>query len=232
MDGLVVGPYCDVYPSPEAELGVTRAALEVLCERDIGFALITKGTTVVRDADLLRHPGTLVQMSLCSLDAEALARHEPGAASPDERLMALDQLASLGVEVLVQATPWVPGLTDLRALRARVDPAIPIRTTPLRLPPPLDARSPLVARGPDRGQPGVPGRIPPPARPGGRLLVAPAAARRVAAAPPGQPGPAPAGHRRARAHRSGPRSPTPRSTTPQVVGALASSNILSVAATS
>lgn len=138
VDHLVVGPFCDVYPSPEVDLRVTRAALEVLVERELGFILVTKGPTVVRDADLLRHPDTVAQISLCSLDAGALERLEPGAAPPQARLRALHQLADRGVRVVVQASPWIPGLTDLAALRAQVDPAIPIQVTPLRMPPDLD----------------------------------------------------------------------------------------------
>jgi DNA repair photolyase len=138
IDRLVVGPYCDVYPGPERELGVTRRALEVLVARGHGFNVVTKGTTVVRDADLFRHPGTLIQISLNTLDDRAVARLEPGAPSAEERLRALHVLAEEGVRVLVQATPWIPGVTDVAALRARVDPAIWLQVTPLRLPPHLD----------------------------------------------------------------------------------------------
>jgi DNA repair photolyase len=138
IDRLTVGPYCDVYPSPEAELGITRRALEVLGERELSFRLVTKGTTVVRDADLLTRPGNLIQVSLNTLDDDAIARLEPGAPSAAARLDALHELASRGVEVLLQATPWIPGITDVRALRRRVDPHIVIQVTPLRLPPHLD----------------------------------------------------------------------------------------------
>ena len=134
VDRLVVGPYCDVYPSPEAQLGITRRALEVLDERELSFRLVTKGTTVVRDADLLTRPGNLIQVSLNTVDDDAIARLEPGAPSAAARLAALHELASQGVEVLLQATPWIPGITDIRALRRQVDPDIAIQVTPLRLP--------------------------------------------------------------------------------------------------
>jgi len=135
LDRLIVGPYSDVYPSPEAELRVTRAALEVLCERDLWFKLITKGTTAVRDADLFTHPRTVIHISLSSLDEGVLARLEPGAPSADARLVALHELAGLGVRVRLQASPWIPGVTDLLAICDRVDPSIKIHTAPLRLAP-------------------------------------------------------------------------------------------------
>jgi DNA repair photolyase len=134
VDRLVVGPYCDVYPGPEARLGVTRRALEVLAERALSFRLVTKGTTVSRDADLFTHPDTLIQISLNTLDDEVLARLEPGATAAGARLAVLHGLAARGVRVLVQATPWIPGITDLLALRKRIDATIPIQVTPLRLP--------------------------------------------------------------------------------------------------
>lgn len=138
IDRLVVGPYCDVYPGPERELGVTRRALDVLAARELGFNLVTKGTTVVRYADLFRHPATSIQISLNTLEDGAIARLELGAPTTDERLGALHALADRGVRVVVQATPWIPGVTDVLALRKRVDPAIPLMVTPLRLPAHLD----------------------------------------------------------------------------------------------
>jgi DNA repair photolyase len=39
-------------------------ALDVLDEPELPFRLVTKGTTVVRDADLLTRPGSLIQVSL------------------------------------------------------------------------------------------------------------------------------------------------------------------------
>jgi hypothetical protein len=138
VDHVSVGPYVDVYPSTEAALGVTRAALEVLAERDIRAHLITKGPTVVRDADLLARPGVEVQISIPSFDAEGLARIELGAADPAARLAALEVLHRCGVQVRLQVSPWIPGLSDVDAARRAVDPSIPITTSPLRLPPYLD----------------------------------------------------------------------------------------------
>jgi DNA repair photolyase len=50
------------------------------------------------------------------------------------RASGLHGLAARGVRVLVQATPWIPGITDVLALRKRIDGTIPIQVTPLRLP--------------------------------------------------------------------------------------------------
>lgn len=134
IDRLVVGCYADAYPGPEAELGASRAALEVLVERGHDFRLVTKGTSVLRDADLFTHPLTSIQISVTTLDIATAARLEPGADPPAARLAVLHQLAARGVTVILQISPWIPGITDVAPLLDLVNPSIRISVTPLRLP--------------------------------------------------------------------------------------------------
>ena len=141
FDRLVVGPYSDVYPGPEAALGVTRNALAALAERTIDFRLVTKGTTVLRDIEFFGHPRTQIQISLSTLDEGAVGRLEPGAASAAARLAVLHELAASDVNVLLRVSPWIPEVTDLSLLLAAVDPGITIWVTPLRLPPYLGRAS-------------------------------------------------------------------------------------------
>jgi hypothetical protein len=132
---LGVGAYTDVYPQAEARLGVTRPALEVLTEHHVAYTLVTKGNTVLRDVDLFTDRSQVaIQISLCSTDEDALARLDPGAPSGAERLSMSHTLLDAGVRVRVQASPWIPGVTDLVALLDRLDPRIPVTTTPLRVP--------------------------------------------------------------------------------------------------
>jgi DNA repair photolyase len=134
IDRMGVGAFCDVYPNVEATERVTRAALEVLADRNLRFNLVTKGTTVVRDIDLFARRGVEVHISLCTVDEDAVSRLEPGAPSAQSRLAALHHLAASGVRVRLQVTPWIPDVSDLAALLDRVDPNIRVTTTPLRLP--------------------------------------------------------------------------------------------------
>lgn len=136
-DRFVVGSFCDGYPGVEAELGITRAVIEELVAQELPFRVVTKGTTVTRDADLLVH-AIEVQVSVNTLDEDAVARNEPGAPTAAARLAALHQLADAGVAVHLQASPWIPGVTDIAALRAAVDHAIGITVTPIRLPTTLE----------------------------------------------------------------------------------------------
>ncbi len=129
-----VGLFCDAYPPIEAELGVTRRALEVLVEHDLDLRVITKGLGVARDIDLLRgRPRTAVNVSLCSTREDLIRQVDGSAPPPQARLDLLHQLAASGVEVELALSPWIPGVTDTVELIAAVDRSIPIRITPLRV---------------------------------------------------------------------------------------------------
>jgi len=133
---LGVGGYSDAYPSVEPHYRVTRAALEVLVERNLEFQLVTKGAGVVLDTDLFQsHRCGHLQISLCSLDESAIAKIDPGAPTATERLAVVQHMVDAGVHVRVQVAPWIPGITDVDSLLARLDPTVGVQVTPLRLPP-------------------------------------------------------------------------------------------------
>jgi len=133
-DHIGVGLFCDAYPPVEQDLGVTRLALQVLVERPLDLRVITKGLTVWRDVDLLAdRPRVGVNVSLCSTREDLLRPFDGSAPTPQERLDLLHRLADAGVAVELALSPWIPGVTDTAALIEAVDPAIPIRITPLRV---------------------------------------------------------------------------------------------------
>jgi DNA repair photolyase len=133
---LGVGAFTDAYPSVESEYRVTRAALEVFVERDLEFTLVTKGGAVVLDTDLFQaHPRAHLQISLCSVDEEAIAEIDPGAPSAAERLTIIRHMVRAGVKVHLQIAPWIPGITDVEQLLAAVPTrVVGVTITPLRLP--------------------------------------------------------------------------------------------------
>jgi DNA repair photolyase len=129
-----VGSFCDAYPTVEADAKVTRAAVEVLVASERSFRIITKGTTVRRDVDLLggcAFGG--VNVSLCSIDEEQLTHVDPAAPPAQERLATIRMLAGEGVDVVVSAAPWIPGVTDAEALFDAVPTGIEIRVAPLNV---------------------------------------------------------------------------------------------------
>ena len=115
-DSVIIGTAGDPYLPAESKYRITRGALEALADRAVPCAVITKGTLVVRDRDVLRRlaerADARVLFSLSTVDP-ALARVlEPGAPSPASRLRALALLRDAGVPANVLLCPVIPGLTD------------------------------------------------------------------------------------------------------------------------
>jgi DNA repair photolyase len=106
----------DAWQPVERRLRVTRSCLEVLVEFLNPMSAVTKSSLVTRDLDLLRelaaHGAAMVMFSLTTLDHRLQRRMEPRAASPSQRLMAMEKLAAGGVPVAVMVAPVIPGFTD------------------------------------------------------------------------------------------------------------------------
>ncbi len=114
---IAVGSLIDGYPRAEAAHGVTRLAIEELVRRRRRLIIVTKGTTILRDADLLAdRPEVSVLVSLPSLDDDALHDIEPGVASATDRIALVRSLAAAGVDVELHVQPWIPEVTDAEAM--------------------------------------------------------------------------------------------------------------------
>ena len=100
----------DPYPPIEEKLGLTRKAIETLKSYGFRILITTKGTIVVRDADLLQDGGA-VMITITTLDDDLARELEPGAPSPSERLEAISKL-SPKVPVGVRIDPVVPGVNS------------------------------------------------------------------------------------------------------------------------
>ena len=129
----VLSSMCDAYVPLEGHLGLARIAIEELLAAGRCVHVVTKGTLVLRDADLLRQaPCRKVEVSLCTLDARLAAVLEPGTAPPAERLALIPALAARGLDVGVSLGPWIPGVTDVAAVLAAVGPERRITISPLK----------------------------------------------------------------------------------------------------
>ena len=113
---ITIGANTDPYQPVERELRVTRSLLEVLERTRHPLSLITKGTLILRDLDLLRSLAReqLVQVfvSITSLDAALKRTLEPRAASPQARLRVVRELAAAGVPTGVLVAPIIPAVND------------------------------------------------------------------------------------------------------------------------
>ena len=111
-----VGGNTDPYQPAERSLRSTRAVLELLLARRHPLTLITKGSLILRDLDLLTQLAerrlVVVYVSLTSLDDEIKRTLEPRAAAPQARLRVIRELSAAGVPVGAMLAPVIPGLTD------------------------------------------------------------------------------------------------------------------------
>lgn len=111
-----MGSATDCYQPLERQLRLTRALIEVLAELRHPFVLITKGSGVERDIDLLAPLGrerlVAVNVTLTTLEAPLARVLEPRAASPLRRLRTMERLAQAGIAVGVSVAPQIPFLND------------------------------------------------------------------------------------------------------------------------
>ncbi|HVP14782.1 MAG TPA: radical SAM protein [Terriglobales bacterium] len=115
-DAVVVGPATDPYQPAEGRYRLTRACLEALAARRNPFSVLTRGTMIVRDLDVLVEAAGRAEVdvtfSLPTLDPEIWRRTEPGTPPPRQRLRALSRLVAAGVNAGVGLAPLLPGLSD------------------------------------------------------------------------------------------------------------------------
>jgi len=113
---IAIGTNTDPYQPCEADLSITRACLEVLSAFRHPVAIVTKGTLIERDIDILAPMAAQglarVGVSLTSLDPDLSRRMEPRAPTPKRRLATIRALSQAGIPVRVMTSPVVPGLTD------------------------------------------------------------------------------------------------------------------------
>ncbi|MYK32809.1 MAG: PA0069 family radical SAM protein [Boseongicola sp. SB0670_bin_30] len=159
---IAMGTNTDPYQPIEREYRIVRQILETLFEYRHPVAVVTKGTLIERDVDILGEMGRLglarVGVSVTTLDAQLSRKMEPRAPSPKRRLVTIRRLAEAGCPVRVMVAPVVPALTDheLEAILAQAAEAGAIAASWIMLRLPLEV-SPLFQEWlaehfPDRAQ--------------------------------------------------------------------------------
>lgn len=115
-DLIALGTVTDAYQPIERELRLTRAVLEVLARARHPVAIVTKGSGVERDIDLLQAMAAqglaAVYVTVTTLDPKLARVLEPRAAAPHRRLRTIRTLAEAGIPVGVSVSPQIPFLND------------------------------------------------------------------------------------------------------------------------
>ena len=104
----------DCYQPVERHLRLTRRCLEVIADAGNRCTVLTKGTLVVRDLDVLKQMvgRVTVLFSFTTLDEALASQLEPGAPLGRSRLRAMERLSTSGIRVGALVCPVLPGITD------------------------------------------------------------------------------------------------------------------------
>ena len=110
------GSMSDPYTPVEAELMMTRRALEVIERYGCGISLLTKSDLVLRDLDILdrinRRSKAVVQMTLTTMDDTLCKLIEPGVCPTSRRIEVLKEFQKAGIPTVVWLCPILPWLND------------------------------------------------------------------------------------------------------------------------
>ncbi|MEP3689026.1 MAG: PA0069 family radical SAM protein [Sulfitobacter dubius] len=113
---IAIGTNTDPYQPIEKTHGIMRDCLEVLSEFNHPVAIVTKGSLIERDIDILGDMAerglAAVGISVTTLDAKLSRLMEPRAPAPQRRLQVIRKLSEAGIPVRIMASPMVPALTD------------------------------------------------------------------------------------------------------------------------
>jgi DNA repair photolyase len=113
---IAMGTNVDCYQRAEGKYKLMPGIISALTEAANPFSILTKGTLVLRDLDLLVRAATVTDVGLnvsVGIIDKALSRSiEPGAPGPDRRLGVCATLTDHGLRCGVLMGPVVPFLSD------------------------------------------------------------------------------------------------------------------------
>ncbi len=113
---LAIGTNTDPYQPIEKKREIMRQVLLVLRDFNHPVGIVTKGTLIERDIDILAPMAAKglvrVGISITTLDPATSRAMEPRVPMPAARLRTIRRLTDTGVPVHVMVSPVVPALTD------------------------------------------------------------------------------------------------------------------------
>jgi DNA repair photolyase len=113
---IAMGTNMDPYQRIEGRYRLMRGIIEALIDHRNPFSILTKGTLITRDLDLLvraaEHAPVSAAFSIGTLDEEVWRATEPGTPTPRARIEALRALVDAGIPTGVLMAPILPGISD------------------------------------------------------------------------------------------------------------------------
>ncbi|MFI0790592.1 Rv2578c family radical SAM protein [Streptomyces lydicus] len=122
---IAMGTNVDCYQRAEGRYRLMPGILAALRDHANPFSILTKGTLILRDLELLRQSAAVtdigISVSVGFLDRELWHTVEPGTPAPDRRLDVVRTLTAHGIPCGVLMAPVIPFLGDTpEQLRATV----------------------------------------------------------------------------------------------------------------
>ncbi|GHI99407.1 hypothetical protein TPA0906_12730 [Streptomyces olivaceus] len=138
---VAMGTNVDCYQRAEGRYRLMPGIVEALTERANPFSILTKGTLILRDLDLLTRAARVtdvgISVSVGFTDTELWRTVEPGTPAPERRLEVVRVLGEHGIGCGVLMAPVIPFLSDepdrLRATVRAIAAAGATSVTPLVL---------------------------------------------------------------------------------------------------
>lgn len=113
---IAIGTNTDPYQPIDKSYLIMRQCLEVLQKFNHPVMIVTKGTLIERDIDILADMASRglahVGVSVTSLDNRVSRLMEPRAPVPARRLKLIERLSKASIPVRVMLAPVVPGIND------------------------------------------------------------------------------------------------------------------------
>ena len=113
---IAMGTGTDPYQRVEGRYRLMRGILSALITRRNPFSILTKGTLILRDIDLLTEAASVAPISAAfsigTMDEDVWRATEPGTPSPRARMDAVRTLNEAGIPTGVLIAPILPGISD------------------------------------------------------------------------------------------------------------------------
>ena len=131
---IAMGTATDPYQRAEGKYKLMRGIVEALTEVRNPFSILTKGTLIMRDLDLLTEAAAVTDVSTAfsigTLDEDVWRSSEPGTPHPRKRMDAVRRLNEAGIPCGVMLAPILPGISDSDdQIRAVIEAALDARAT-------------------------------------------------------------------------------------------------------
>ena len=113
---IAMGTATDPYQRAEGRYRLMPGIIRALTDYHNSFSILTKGTLILRDLELLVDAAKVTDvstsLSIGTLDHDAWRKSEPGTPHPRKRMDAVKKLNAAGIPCGVMVAPVLPGITD------------------------------------------------------------------------------------------------------------------------